>query len=306
MKAIRLHDHTATPVLAYEEAPQPQPRDGEVLVRVHAAAVTPTELGWAPTSITRTGEPRPLPLTPGHEFSGEVGAVGPDVTDLAEGDAVFGMNDWFRDGAQAEYCVARAAEVARKPRSVDHVAAAVTPISALTAWQGLIERAGLAAGQRVLIHGASGGVGIFAVQLACWRGAHVIGTASAGNLELVRSLGAEEAIDYRAVRFDDVVRDVDVVFDTVGGETLARSWGVLKPGGKLISIAASEEQSREPRVREAFFIVEANRTQLEEIARLIDAGELRPIVGAVFPLARAQEAYRHKSPRGKAVLRVVG
>ena len=305
MKAIRLHGHTAPAVFAYEEAPRPQPRDGEVLVRVHAAGVTPTELGWAPTSITRTGEPRPLPLIPGHEFSGEISAVGPGVTDLAEGDAVFGMNDWFRDGAQAEYCAARAAEVAPKPRSVDHVAAAVAPISALTAWQGLIERAGLTAGQRVLIHGASGGVGTFAVQLARRRGAHVIGTASASNLELVRSLGAAEAIDYRAVRFDDVVRDVDVVFDTVGGETLARSWGVLKSGGKLISIAASEEQSREPRVRDAFFIVEANRTQLEEVARLIDADELRPIVGAVFPLARAQEAYEQKPPRGKAVLRVV-
>ena len=305
MKAIRLHGRTAPAVFAYEEAPQPQPSDGEVLIRVHAAGVTPTELGWAPTSITRTGEPRPLPLIPGHEFSGEISAVGPGVTDLAEGEAVFGMNDWFRDGAQAEYCAARAAEVAPKPRSVDHVAAAVAPISALTAWQGLIERAGLTAGQRVLIHGASGGVGIFAVQLARWRGAHVIGTASASNLEFVRSLGAEEAIDYRAVRFDDVVRDVDVVFDTVGGETLARSWSVLRSGGKMISIAASEEQSREPRVRDAFFIVEASQSQLEEVARLIDAGALRPIVGAVFPLARAQEAYEHKPPRGKAVLRVV-
>ena len=133
----------------------------------------------------------------------------------------------------------------------------------------------------------------------------MIGTASASNLAFVRSLGAEEAIDYRAVRFDDVVRDVDVVFDTVGGETLARSWSVLRSGGKMISIAASEEQSREPRVRDAFFIVEASQSQLEEVARLIDAGALRPIVGAVFPLARAQEAYEHKPPRGKAVLRVV-
>ena len=219
---------------------------------------------------------------------------------------VFGINDWFRDGAQAEYCAARAAEVAPKPRSVDHVAAAVAPISALTAWQGLIERAGLTAGQRVLIHGASGAVGTFAVQLARWRGAardrHGFGEQSGARARLS---APTEAIDYRAVRFDDVVRDVDVVFDTVGGETLARSWGVLKSGGKLISIAASEEQSREPRVRDAFFIVEAHRTQLEEVARLIDAGELRPIVGAVFPLARAQEAYELKLRRGKAVLRVV-
>ncbi len=305
MKAIRLQARTGPAGFVYEEAPQPEPRAGEVLVRVHAAAVTPTELQWAPTSTTRTGEPRPLPVILGHEFSGVISAVGPDVTDLAEGDAVFGMNDWFRDGAQAEYCVARAAEVALKPRSVDHVQAAVTPISALTAWQGLIERAGLTSGQTVLIHGASGGVGVFAVQLARGRGARVIGTASANNLDFVRGLGAEEVIDYRAERFDDVVRDVDLVFDTVGGETLARSWGVLRPGGKLITIAASEEQTQAERVRDAFFIVEANRTQLAEVARLIDAGELRPVVGGVFPLARGREAYEYKPAHGKVVLRVV-
>src|SRR5262249_43045027 len=160
---------------------------------------------------------------------------------------------------QAEYCLARAADVAPKPASVDHVHAATVPISALTAWQGLIERAGLTAGQRVLIHGAAGGVGVFAVQLARWRGAKVRATASAANRDFVRGLGADEVIDYRAQRFDEVVRDVDVVFDAVGGETLARSWGVLRPGGKLVTIAASEERTQDERTREAFFIVEANR-----------------------------------------------
>jgi NADPH:quinone reductase-like Zn-dependent oxidoreductase len=305
MKAARLHRRTDPVTFAYDEVPQPQPRDGEVLVRVHAAAVTPTELAWAPTATLRTGAPRPLPIILGHEFSGEISALGPGVSDLAVGDAVFGMNDWFADGAQAEYCVARAADVAPKPRSVDHIAASVTPISALTAWQGLIARAALAAGQRVLIHGASGGVGTFAVQLARRRGARVIGTASATNLDFVRGLGADEVIDYRAQRFEDVVRDVDVVFDTVGGETLARSWGVLKPGGKLITIAASEEQTRTQQVRQAFFIVEPSRAQLEEIARLIDAGGLRPVVRGVFPLADARQAYAYKPAHGKAVFRVV-
>jgi NADPH:quinone reductase-like Zn-dependent oxidoreductase len=305
MKAIRLHVRADPAAFVYEEALKPEAREGEVLVRVHAAAVTPTELAWAPTSTTRTGEPRPLPVLLGHEFSGEISAVGPGVTDLGEGDAVFGMNDWFRDGAQAEYCVARATEVAPKPHSVDHVAAAAAPISALTAWQGLIERGRVAAGQHVLIHGASGGVGVFAVQLARWRGARVIGTASASNLDFVRGLGADEVIDYRAQRFDDVVRDIDVVLDTVGGETLARSWNVLKPGGKLITVAASEEQTEEQRVRDAFFIVEANRTQLAEDARMIDAGELRPVVGAVFPLAQGRQAYAYKPAHGKVVLRVV-
>jgi NADPH:quinone reductase-like Zn-dependent oxidoreductase len=157
----------------------------------------------------------------------------------------------------------------------------------------------------VLIHGAAGGVGTFAVQLARWRGARVTGTASAANLDFVRSLGADEVIDYRAERFEDVVRDVDVVFDTVGGETLERSWGVLKPGGRLVTVAASGEQTTDERIRAAYFIVEPSRTQLEEIARLIDAGALRPVVGAVFPLAEARQAYESKPGRGKVVLRVV-
>jgi NADPH:quinone reductase-like Zn-dependent oxidoreductase len=218
---------------------------------------------------------------------------------------VYGLNDWYRDGASAEYCVARVADIAGKPAGVDHVHAASTPISALTAWQGLIERVGLAAGQRVLIHGAAGGVGTLAVQLARWRGARVTATASAANLDFVRSLGADEVIDYRAERFEDVVRRVDVVFDTVGGETLERSWGVLKPGGKLVTVAASGEQTTDERIRAAYFIVEPSRTQLAEIARLIDGGTLRPVVGAVFPLAEARQAYQHKPVRGKVVLRVV-
>ncbi len=304
MKALRVYERRGPHAFAVEDAAQPQPQAGEVSIRVHAAAVTPTELEWAPTWTTRTGEPRPLPVIPGHEFSGEISAVGPGVTHLTPGDAVFGMNDWFRDGAQAEYCVARASEVAAKPRSVDHVSAAVAPISALTAWQGLIDRAGVGPGQRVLIQGASGGVGVFAVQLARRRGAAVIGTASAGNLDFVRGLGAQEVIDHRATRFEDVVRDVDVVFDTVGGATLERSWGVLKPGGKLITVAASEEGTRTQRVRDAFFVVEARRAQLAEVARLIDSGELRPVVGAVLPLARAREAYESKPLYGKAVLRI--
>jgi NADPH:quinone reductase-like Zn-dependent oxidoreductase len=156
----------------------------------------------------------------------------------------------------------------------------------------------------VLIHGAAGGVGVFAVQLAHWRGAHVISTASASNVVFVRGLGADEVIDYRAQRFEHVVHDLDVVFDTVGGETLERSWGVLKPGGRLITIATSGEGSQDPRMREAFFIVQANRAQLAEIARLLDAGQLRPVVDAVFPLAQARQAYEHKPAHGKVALDV--
>src|SRR5262249_34187225 len=230
----------------------------------------------------------------GRDFPGGLAGRGAEVGEVGVGDWVYGLNDWYRDGASAEYCVARVADLAHKPSSVDHVHAAATPISGLTAWQGLVERAGLAAGQRVLIHGAAGGVGVFAVQLARWQGAYVIGTASASNLAFVRALGAEEVIDYCAQRFEEVVHGLDVVFDTVGGETLERSWGVLKPGGRLVTVAASGEQTTDERVRAAYFIVEPSRAQLTEIARLIDGGALRPVVGAVFPLAEARQAYQHK------------
>src|SRR5262245_28213357 len=304
MKAIRLHARGGPESLRFEDAPRPRPGPGGVVVRGRAAAVTPTELLWVPTWSTRDGAPRPLPVIPGHEFSGEVAALGEGVTAVGLREAVFGMNDWFSDGAQAEFCLARPAEIARKPASVDHSHAAVTPISALTAWQGLFERAHLAAGEHVLIHGGAGGVGVFAVQLARWRGARVTATAAASNADFVRGLGADEVIDYRAERFEERVRGVDVVFDTVGGDTLRRSWGVVRPGGRLVTIAASEEGSQDERTRAAFFIVQPRRAELEEVARLIDSGEVRPIVGAEFPLADALLAYRHKPARGKVVLRV--
>ena len=191
-----------------------------------------------PTWKTRTGEDRPFPIILGHEFSGVIAALGAGAAEWAEGDPVYGLNDWFADGAQAECCVAPAAPLAPKPRSLDHAQAAVVPISALMAWQALFERARLQAGQRILIYGAAGSVGNFAVQLARWRGEHVIGTASAPNLDVVRALGADEVIDYRATRFEESVRDMDAVLDTVGGETLQRSRGVLKSGGTLVTIAA--------------------------------------------------------------------
>jgi NADPH:quinone reductase-like Zn-dependent oxidoreductase len=305
MKSISLRARGGPEALAYDEVQQPRPGEGEVLIRVHAAGVINTELSWVPTWTTQAGEPRPLPVIPGHEFSGEIAALGAGVTDADVGDLVFGLNDWYRDGASAEFCVALVADLADKPARVDHVHAAATPISALTAWQGLIEHGGLAAGQRVLIHGAAGGVGTVAVQLARWRGARVTATASSANLDFVRSLGADEVIDYRAQRFEDVVRNVDVVFDTVGGETLERSWSVLKPGGRLVTVAASGEQTTDERIRAAYFIVEPSRTQLVEISRLIDGDALRPVVGAVFPLAEGRKAYQHKPVRGKVVIRMV-
>jgi NADPH:quinone reductase-like Zn-dependent oxidoreductase len=304
MKAARLHAYQSAASLRYEDAPGPRAGAGEVLVRVHAAGVTPTELIWVPSSVGRDGRPRPLPLIPGHEFSGEVAAVGSGVHDLAEGDAVFGLNDWFADGATAEYCVAKASELARKPAPLDHVHAAVVPISGLTAWQGLFDRAGLRAGERVLIHGGAGAVGIFAVQLARGKGAHVIATASGHNVDFVRGLGADAVIDYRTTRFEDVARDIDVVFDGVGGDTLARSRSVVRAGGRLVTIAASSEGTQDQATKDAFFIVEANGSQLAELARLIGGGELRVVVDRTFSLADARAAYEYRARRGKAVVAV--
>jgi NADPH:quinone reductase-like Zn-dependent oxidoreductase len=304
MRAIRLHQVGESEALRYEDAPKPSPKDNEVLVRVYATAITPTEFAWYPTFHTPEGGTRPFPIILGHEFSGVVDAIGPACTGVQAGDPVYGLSDWFIDGAQADYCLTVPANIAPKPASLDHVQTAAVPISALTAWQALIDRAQLSQGQRVLIHGAAGGVGSFAVQLAHYKGAHVIATASAANADFVTTLGADEVIDYRTTPFETVVRDVDVVFDTVGGDTRDRSWGILSKGGRLVTIAADAERLTQPRVRDAFFIVEPNRVQLIEISRLIDAGVIRPIVGAVFSMENFRQAYDQKPVRGKHVLRM--
>ena len=308
MKAVFLNQIAGPEALGYGETLKPQPAAGQVLVSVFATAITPTELQWEPTWKQRTGQPRPFPLILSHEFSGTVEAIGPEVTDFRLGEEVYGMNDWFENGAQAEYCVAPASFLASKPRSLAHVQASVVPISALTAWQGLFEHARLKAGERVLVHGAAGGVGAVAVQLAHWRGAYVIGTTSSQMLEFVRQLGADEVIDYRATPFETTAKGMDVVFDTVGGQTLDRSWSVLKSGGRLVTVATQSSTPADQRARDAFFIMQPNRAQLLEVGRLIDAGELQPpTVAAVFWLAQAREAYARAQQGhlgGKIVLRV--
>jgi NADPH:quinone reductase-like Zn-dependent oxidoreductase len=276
----------------------------QVLVRVHAAAVTPTEFAWYPTFHTPEGAPRRFPIILGHEFSGVADTIGAACTGVQMGEPVYGMSDWFINGAQADYCLTVPANIAPKPSSLDHTQAAVVPISALTAWQALISRAQISKGQRVLVHGAAGGVGSFAVQLARYKEAHVIATASGGNAAFVKEFGADEVIDYQSTPFERIVRDVDVVLDTVGGETRDRSWGILRKGGRLVTIAADAERFSDPRVRDAFFIVEPNRAQLIDIARLIDGLVIRPIVGAVFPMEKFRQAYEQKPVRGKHVLRI--
>jgi NADPH:quinone reductase-like Zn-dependent oxidoreductase len=235
-----------------------------------------------------------------------IATLGDGVEQFRIGDLVFGMNDWFIDGATAEYCVTNARSIARKPARLTHAEAATVPIGALTAWQGLYDRANLRAGERVLVHGAAGAVGIFCVQLARLRDAEVIATASARNLDFVSSLGAHQVVDYTAGPFEQSVRDVDVVFDTVGGDTLRRSSDVLKPGGRLVTIAADSEGTNDEWVKQAFFIVEANQQQLMEVSALLDAGKLRVFVDAEIALSDAASAYARKSKRergyGKTVI----
>lgn len=310
MKAIRIRGRGSPDQLVYEDAPQPHPGQGEVAVRVYATGVIATELSWGGTYQTRAGSPRALPI-PGHDLSGVVEEVGHGVTTLTRGSEVYALTAFDRDGAEAEYTIALPSELAPKPRTLDHVQAAAVPLAVLTAWQALFEHASLSQGQTVLIHGAAGGVGVFAVQLARWKGAHVIATASARNRDFLRELGANEVIDYSTTRFENVVHDVDLLFDLVGGDTLQRSWQVIKPGGTLVSVVSprpSFENAKAYDVRPTWFVVEPNREQLIQIGTLIDAGRIRPIVETVLPLSQARQAYEQGArghTRGKIVLRVV-
>ncbi len=306
MRAIRLNDSTAAPALILDTVPERSPGDGELLIRVSAAAVTPTELQWYPTSHTKGGAPRKSAI-PGHEFSGIIAGKGPGVDAWELGQPVFGMNDWFSEGAMAEFCTAPASAVCLKPSRMSHSEAASVPISALTAWQGLFDRTRIRPGERLLVHGAAGAVGCFVVQLAHRHGAHVVATASRENAGFVTSLGAKQVIDYRSQRFEDAVSDVDVVFDTVGGETLRRSWSVLKPNGRLVTIAAGEESTTDARIKQAFLLVEPNHDQLTAIAQLLETGELRAVVDTVVPLTQAPDAFAGTLPRqhrGKIVVTI--
>ncbi len=308
MKAMRLTDSAVGPVLIEEQLPQPSPRQGEILVRVHAAGVTPTELLWYPTTHTKDGDSR-AGAVPSHEFSGEIAELGDGVTGFSIGQEIYGMNDWFADGALAEYCLTQPDWIASKPRRLSHAEAASVPIGALTSWQGLFNRAKLQAGEGVLVHGGAGAVGVFAIQLAHSRGARVTTTVSARNVEFVKRLGADQVIDYQAAPFEKKIKDIDVVFDAVGGDTLRRSWGVLKQNGRLVTIAADSETTQDERTKRAFFIVEANRQQLAELGRLLDEGDLRPIVDSIVPFSEAPKAYAgtvERKGQGKLVVAIAG
>ena len=309
MKAVRIHNYGGPEVLRFEDAPRPTPGAGELLIRVHAAAVNPVD-GKIRAGYMKEIFPFALPFIPGWDVSGVVEATGSGVSKFKKGDEVYARPDLSRNGAYAEYVVVKEAETALKPRSIDHVHAAAIPIVASTAWQALFDRAALGQDQRILIHGGAGGVGSFAVQLAKWKGAFVVATASTRNQAFLRELGVDEPVDYEKTRFEDVVHDVDVVFDPIGGDTRARSWKVLKKGGILVSIVGpppSTEEAAKHGVRSAFFSAQTNASQLAEIAKLVDSGKIYPIVETVLPLAEARRAHELTEKghaRGKIVLKV--
>jgi NADPH:quinone reductase-like Zn-dependent oxidoreductase len=308
MKAVRIHEYGGPEVLKHEDVAKPKPAAGEVLVRIHAAGVNPVDYKIR-AGARKERLPFTLPIIIGYDLSGVVESVGEDVKDLKEGSEVFGRMDFLRIGSYAEYATPNESEVVLKPASLDHFHAAAMPVAALTAWQALFDQAKLVAGQTVLIHGAGGGVGHFAVQFAKAKGLIVIATASGDNVPFAKQLGADEVVDYKAVKFEGHARGVDAVLDTVGGETQERSWKVVKPGGILVSIVGIEDQSAAERhgVRGAAFMAHPDAEQLAEIAALVDEGRVEPVIETVLPLAEAAQAHRMLEKgghRGKIVLKV--
>jgi NADPH:quinone reductase-like Zn-dependent oxidoreductase len=298
MKAARVHEPVGLEGidgLVYEDAPEPVPAVGDVVVEVHAAGFTPTELQW-PLWTDRAGRDR-APIIPAHEFSGVVVALGYGTAGVAVGDEVYGLIDGYRDGAAAEFIAIEARDIAPKPTTIDHVHAAAIPQAGLTSWQALFDHGQLAAGQTAVIHGAGGAVGAVAVQLARSAGAHVIGTGRGGARSRVMDAGADSFVDLEQDGWEDAVGQADVVLDTIGGDVLARSAAIVRPGGALVSVCAPPPADRQD-IRALHFVREPSGAQLVELARLVDTGQLRPQVGAVYPLADAREAFRVKSTQG--------
>ncbi|MEU8712085.1 NADP-dependent oxidoreductase [Streptomyces sp. NPDC048663] len=303
MQAVTATDRDAgVRGLTLTELPYPHAAENDVVVRVHAAGFTRGELAWPGTWTDRTGRDR-TPSVPGHEVSGVVAELGYGTTGLTVGQRVFGLTDWARDGSLAEYVAVEARNLAPLPADVDHTVAAVLPISGLTAWQGLFDHARIAAGQTVLVHGAAGGVGSLAVQLAREAGTRVIGTGRAADRDTVLALGAHAFLDLDTDRPGDA-GEVDVVFDVIGGDVLDRSAALVRAGGTLVSVA-EPPRVRPESGRAVFFVVEPDRAVLADLARRLRDGRLRVRVGAVRPLAEAVDAFAPRQrTAGRTVIRV--
>lgn len=303
MRAITARDRAAgVGGLTLTDLPYPHAAENDVIVRVHAAGFTPGELDWPATWTDRAGRDR-TPSVPGHELSGVVVDLGYGTTGLTVGQRVFGLTDWARDGSLAEYTAVEARNLAPLAADIDHTVAAALPISGLTAWQGLFDHGHLTTGQTVLIHGAAGGVGSLAVQLAREVGARVIGTGRAGDRDVALGLGAHTFLDLDA----DELRhagEVDLVLDVIGGDILARSTELVRPGGTVVTIAAPP--TVQPKGgRAVFFVVEPDRVRLADLAQRVRTGRLKPIVGAVRPLSEATSAFaRGRRTPGRTIIQV--
>ncbi len=303
MKTIQAHDYGAPEVLVLEQAPRPEPNPDQVLIQLKAAGVNPAD--WKIRGgLYKQFMPVNFPWTPGVEGSGIIEAVGANVTGLKKGDEVYGIVN----GGYAEYALASANDVQPKPAELTFEDAASIPMGFLTAWGGVIDAANVQTGQRVLIHGAAGGIGSYAVQLAKWKGAHVTGTASAGNHEFARSLGADNMVDYNATRFEAVLKDMDAVIDTVGADLAERSFQVIRPGGIFVTVAGRlTEGAGEAQNIRAVSTGRAPADHLKEASELIRAKLLKPVVGKVFPLAnarQAQELSETRHGRGRILLQI--
>lgn len=309
MKAIRIHEFGGPDVLSIDEIDVPQPAKDEVLIRVHATSVNPVD--WKIREGQRKERfPSSLPLTLGWDVSGVIEMVGEKAGNFKKGDEVYGRPDPTKNGAYAEYIVVKANLISIKPTSIGHTEAAAVPLAGLTAWQGLFDHGLLKEGQKVLIHAAAGGVGTYAVQLAKEKGAYVIGTASDQNIDFLKRLGADEVIDYNMEDFETVLSDIDLVLDTIGGETQLKSIAVLKEGGRLITTLAPEfvTEAKTRRVHLIAYVAQSIPNQLIEIAKLIDNGKLKPIVDKVLPFTDAKKAQIESEAghtRGKIVLQVI-
>src|SRR6201993_4677773 len=306
MRAVVAHEYGAPEVLKVEQVQRPDPNDDEALVRVIASSRNPAD------PLTLSGKyarefGTHLPLIPGYDIAGIIEKIGTNVTKLKIGDAVYGYPTF--GGGWADYVTVKEWEVAAKPKSLNFVEAAAVPMGALTAWQALVDVAKLQPGQTILIHGGSGGVGSFAIQISKARGAHVIATASTTNQDFLKQLGADVAIDYTKPNWESTVNDVDAVLDPVGKETLARSYGVVKKGGIVMSLVARPDPAelKKRGIHGAAISAHPDTADLTEIAHLIDAGKIKPIVTQVLPLSEAiaaqQQAATHHT-RGKVVLRI--
>ena len=308
MKAIVVHEYGGPEVLRYEDVPWPEPKEDQILVRVMAAGVNPVDEAARSQKFAQFLGIK-LPAIPGYDISGVVEKTGAKITKFKTGDPVYAYIALDKGGGYAEYATVTEKEASAKPRSLTYVEAAAVPLVALTAWQALIDTAKLSAGQTVLLHGGSGGVGTFAIQIAKARGAKVIATASTPNQDLLKQLGADVSIDYTKQKFEDVARDVDVVLDSVGKDTLARSYGVVKKGGFIVSLVARPDPTELEKhgIRGASLGVEPNSSELAEIGKLIDAKKIKVIVSQVFPLSeaiKAQEQVATRHTRGKIVLKI--